>query len=183
MLVFIRYRSLTSRHPQGKTLIFYPSSFFYFCLLIWDTWRGFLRVYLSLERSYSLLHSYIPLLLMLLVSFAPSLSLFLWVTWDKNLQWSWGKRSVWRDRLQQRDTDIWRGFLMESKAGREGGVGTQCFCKCWFLGQKNTKYNLLGGSFSKLCSRYTGGVDSIQTRQYLFDWKCQFKHQTCLKSL
>lgn len=32
---------------------------FFFCL-IWDTW-GFLWVYLSLERSYSLLHSYVPL--------------------------------------------------------------------------------------------------------------------------
>lgn len=30
------------------------------CLLIWDTWRGFLWVYLSLERSYSLLHSRVP---------------------------------------------------------------------------------------------------------------------------
>lgn len=49
------------------------------------------------------------------------------------------------------------------------------------FGTEKTKYNLLGGSFSKLCSRYTGGADSIQTRQYLIYWKCQFKQQTWLK--
>lgn len=79
-----------------------------------------LGIFVSGEILFTITQLYPPsLLLMLLVSLAPSLSLFPWVTWDKNLQWSWRKHSVWRDRLQQRDTDIWRGFLMESNAGRE----------------------------------------------------------------
>lgn len=28
----------------------------------------------------------------------------------------------------ERDTVIWRGFVIDSKGRREGGVGTQCLC-------------------------------------------------------
>lgn len=76
---------------------------------------------------------------------------------------------------------------MDSKAGREELVHS-VFANVGFWDRK-TKYKLLRGSFSKLCGRYTGGVDSRQTRQCLIYWKYQLKdlpfHQTpmCLKSL
>lgn len=51
--------------------------------------------------------------------------------------------------------------LPDGFKGREGGVGTHCLCKCWFLASR-TKYKLFRGSFSKLCLLYNRGVNNIQ---------------------
>lgn len=93
----------------------------YICL-----WRDLIHYYTAM----------FPFLLMFCSSRTPSLSLFLWVTRDKNLQWCWRKYNMWRARLQQRDTYL-EGVHHRFK-GREGR-------KSWYtasllmlvFGQKN----------------------------------------------
>lgn len=129
--VFICWLCLTSSHPRGKAPIFYPDSFFFNFFLpphLRRTKRFPLGIFVSWEILFTITQLCSPPLLMLRSSLAPSLSSFLWVTRDKNLQWCWRKRSAWRARLQQRDTDIWRGFVTDSKGGREGGDGALCLC-------------------------------------------------------
>lgn len=64
---------LTRRSADLLPRLFLSFYYFnFFCVLIWDTWRGFLWVYLSLERSYSLLHSVPPSVNSPLVPRSPS---------------------------------------------------------------------------------------------------------------